>query len=123
MTYYNIDDSKLIKRRKILTKAECDSIDVLNNDIVDISLSGIYNIICWVDWIPEQLAIDGRVVYYQYPMYSYIRDDLRPEIPAHNLIKYIAKLAGDNMSKLYKTARLYTLGFSGLVIVDEVKQE
>ncbi len=122
-TYYNIDDSKLIKKHRILTKAECDSIDVLNNDIIDIALSGIYNIISWVDWMPEQLAIDGRVVYYSYPMYSYIRDDPRPEIPAHNLIKYISKLAGDDMSKLSKTARLYSLVFSGLVIVDEEKQQ
>ncbi len=121
-TYYNIDDSKLTKRYRTLTKAECDSIDVLNNSIVDIALSGLYNIICWVDWMPEQLTIDDRVVYYSYPTYSYIRDDLRPEIPAHNLIRYIAKLAGDDMSKLMKTARLYSLVFSGLIIVDEDKQ-
>lgn len=123
ITYYNIDDSKLIKRRRILTKAECDSIDVLNNKIIDIALSGVYDIICRVDWMPEQLAIDDRVVYYSYPMYSYVRDGLRPEIPAHNLIKYIAKLAGDDMSKLTKTARLYSLAFSGLVIVDEDKRQ
>ena len=72
--------------------------------------------------MPEQLTIDDRVVYYSYPTYSYIRDDLRPEIPAHNLIRYIAKLAGDDMSKLMKTARLYSLVFSGLIIVDEDKQ-
>ena len=121
-TYYNIDDSKLTKRYRMLTNAECDSIDVLNNSIVDIALSGLYNIICWVEWMPEQLAIDGRVVYYSYPTYSYVRDDLRPEISAHTLIKYIAKLAGDDMAKLIKTARLYSLVFSGLVIIDEDKQ-
>lgn len=62
-----VSDDEWKSHIKILSNAECHTIDILNKNIKDIIISSETLINpTYLDETPEQLVIDGRIVYYSY---------------------------------------------------------
>lgn len=107
---------------KILSNAECHTIDILNKNIKDIIISSETLINpTYLDETPEQLVIDGRIVYYSYGAGFYVNSlnglYTAQTQPIKNLLQYIVGLANRDLIKLIKTTERLKV-FPKLIIVD-----
>lgn len=107
---------------KILSNTECHTIDSLNNNIKDIIISSETLINpTYLDETPEQLVIDGRIVYYSYGAGFYINGlnglYTAQTQPIKKLLQYITNLTNRDLIKLIKTTERLK-GLSKLIIVD-----
>ena len=107
---------------KILSNTECRTIDILNKDIKDIIISSETLINpTYLDETPEQLVIDGRIVYYSYGAGYYVNSlnglYTAQTRPIKKLLQYITKLTNRDLIKLIKTTERLKV-FPKLIIVD-----
>lgn len=107
---------------KILSNTECRTIDILNKDIKDIIISSETLINpTYLDETPEQLVIDGRIVYYSYGAGFYVNSlnglYTAQTRPIKKLLQYITKLTNRDLIKLIKTTERLKV-FPKLIIVD-----
>lgn len=117
-----VSDDEWTSHIKILSNTECHTIDILNNNIKDIIISSETLIDpTYLDEVPEQLVIDGRVVYYSYGAGFYINSlnglYTAQTQPIKKLLQYITKLANRDLIKLIKTTERLKK-YSELIIVD-----
>ena len=117
-----VTDDEKINRIRRLSKAECSTIDILENSIKDIIISSETLINpTYLDETPEQLVIDGRIVYYSYGAGFYINSlnglyTVQTQ-PIKKLLQYITKLANRDLIKLIKTTECIKY-YPKLIIVD-----
>lgn len=107
---------------KILSNTECHTIDSLNSDIKGIIISSETLINpTYLDETPEQLVIDGRVVYYSYGAGFYINSlnglYTAQTQPIKKLLQYITNLANRDLIKLIKTTDRMKK-YTKLIIID-----
>ncbi len=114
---HNLKNAETIKKIKILSADECDSLNTLNRYINDV-------VICGADcmstettgYLPEQLTIDGQIVYASCPPAWHnakIVNAMSAKVKPHIMMtQYVTHLAGHNFDKQLKVLNLIDIYFA-----------